>query len=287
MIAASLWISTSISRPIQKLRNSALKMAEGSLDTRITVQSKDELGQLAHAFNYMAEQIEKLLRTQRSFVSNAAHELRNPLMTLKLRIEALQDPALAADRRETYLSELAQEVTYMTQLVNALLVLARIDEGRHQADEVSYDGAALLHDLARHWRIEAQPAHISFETEIPPDLPDFPIPANDLRLVIDNLLSNAVKYTPEGRVSLRAWCESEAIKLRVEDSGHGFAPEEADQLFGRFYRASAARERQIPGTGLGLAIAQAVVDFHQGKIEASSAGIGKGAAFTVTLPLHH
>ena len=284
VIVASLWISTSISRPIQKLRNSALKMAEGSFDTRIDAHSRDEVGELAHAFNYMAEQIEKLMKTQRSFVSNAAHELRNPLMTLRLRIEALQDSSLPQTRHDIYLKELMQEVTYLSDLVGALLVLARVDEGRYQPGEAVYDGAALLHDIARHWRIEAKQVQLNFEAQIAPDLPDFPIPANDLRLVLDNLLSNAVKYTPQGSITLRAWCEAGTIKLQVADTGQGFAAEEAEHLFDRFYRAPGAREKQIPGTGLGLSIVQAVLEYHHVRIEARSAGIGKGATFTVALP---
>ncbi len=285
VIAASLWISTSISQPIQKLRNSALRMAEGAFDTRIKVTSKDEVGQLAHAFNYMAEQIEKLLRTQRSFVSNAAHELRNPLMTLKLRVEALQEGTLTDAQHELYLVELAQEIGRMSALTNALLVLARVDEGRHETDSPPYDSAALLHDLARHWRIEARAAKLDFEAQVASDLPDLPIPANDLRLILDNLLNNAIKYTPRGKVTLCASAENGAVRLRVVDTGYGFAPEEAERLFDRFYRTPEARELQIAGTGLGLAIVKAVVEYHHGTITAASEGAARGAAFTVMLPL--
>ncbi len=228
----------------------------------------------------------KLLRTQRSFVSNAAHELRNPLMTLKLRIEALQEGSLPDAQRETYLTELGQEVARMSELTTSLLVLARVDEGRHQPDTTPYDAPALLHDVARHWRIEAHQKQLDFDAQIAPDLPDFPIPANDLRLILDNLLSNAIKYTSEGRVSLRAWDGDGWLHLCIEDSGNGFSPEESEQLFSRFYRTPGARDRQVPGTGLGLAIVKAVVEYHRGTIEASSAGMDKGAAFNVELPLH-
>jgi signal transduction histidine kinase len=284
VIIASLWISGTISHPIQRLRNAALRMAEGELETRIPVESKDEIGQLSGAFNYMAEQVETLLKTQRSFVSNAAHELRTPLMTLKLRIEALADPALASDQRDAYLRELRQEVDYMAQLVTSLLTLARIDEGRYTPEGEEYDSAALVHDIARHWRIEAQRAALAFTAEIAPDLPDTDIPANDLRVVLDNLLSNALKYTTKGAVTLRAWGEMGAVKFCVSDTGLGFPPEESGQLFTRFYRSAGVRAQHIPGTGLGLAIVRAILDHHRGLIEASSEGEGQGATFIVTLP---
>jgi signal transduction histidine kinase len=285
VIAASLWISGTISRPIQRLRNSALQMAAGALDTRITDHSEDEVGQLGSAFNYMAEQLEALLQSQRSFISNAAHELRTPLMTLKLRIEGLSDPQLSSTQQADYLLELRQEVDYMAQLVTSLLTLARIDEGRHTVDAEKYDSVALLQDIARHWRIEAQKTQVKFQAEIAPDIPDLSMPANDLRIVLDNLLSNALKYTPQGVIHLRAWNEQGAIRLSVVDTGQGFTPQEADQLFTRFYRTPEVRAQHIPGTGLGLAIVHEIMKQNHGQLEAKSAGIGCGASFIVTLPV--
>jgi two-component system sensor histidine kinase BaeS len=284
VVIASLWISGTISRPIQRLRNAALHMAEGELETRIPVESQDEIGQLSGAFNYMAEQVETLLKTQRSFVSNAAHELRTPLMTLKLRIEALTDPVLAQEQHNAYLRELRQEVDYMAQLVTSLLTLARIDEGRYTPEGEEYDSAALVHDIARHWRIEAQKSALAFNAEIASDLPDTDLPANDLRVVLDNLLSNALKYTHQGAVTLRAWGEKGAVKFCVSDTGLGFPLEESGELFTRFYRSAEVRAQHIPGTGLGLAIVRAILDHHRGSIAASSKGKGQGATFIVTLP---
>ncbi|MBI1259572.1 MAG: HAMP domain-containing protein [Chloroflexi bacterium] len=285
VIAASLWISGTISRPIQHLRNLALQMAAGALHTRITDHSQDEVGQLGSAFNYMAEQLETLLQSQRSFISNAAHELRTPLMTLKLRIEGLSDPRLSSEQQAEYLLELRQEVDYMAQLVTSLLTLARIDEGRHVIDAEKYDSVALLQDIARHWRIEAQKTQVKFQAEIAPDLPDLPMPANDLRIVLDNLLGNALKYTSQGGIKLCAWNENGVIKLSVADTGQGFATQEVDQLFTRFYRTPEVRAQHIPGTGLGLAIVREILKQNRGQVEATSAGIGCGALFTVTLPI--
>ena len=285
VIAASLWISGTISRPIQRLRNSALQMAAGALDTRVTDHAEDEVGQLGSTFNYMAEQLETLLQSQRSFISNAAHELRTPLMTLKLRIEGLSDPQLGSAQQAEYLLELRQEVDYMAQLVTSLLTLARIDEGRHTVEAEKYDSVALLQDIARHWRIEAQKAQVKFQAEIAPDIPDLPMPANDLRIVLDNLLGNALKYTMQGGINLRAWNQNGVVKVSVADTGQGFATSEADQLFTRFYRTPEVRAQHIPGTGLGLAIVREILMQNRGKVEATSAGIGCGALFTVTLPL--
>lgn len=282
VIAASLWISGSISHPIQSLRDSALRMANGALDTRIHIASKDELGELARTFNYMAGQIETLMNTQRSFVSNAAHELRTPLMTLKLRAEALSEETLAPDERETYLREIHQEVDHMAELVSSLLMLARLDEGRHQTNGTVTDTVAALHDIIRHWRIEAETKGLNFVARIDSDLPDLPMSPNDLRLVLDNLLSNAIKYTAHGEIRLTVSHRKDDFTVKVNDTGVGFQPEQGAYLFERFYRSEQVRG-QFAGNGLGLSIVRSILDHYGGRIDARSPGVGQGSEFTVQL----
>lgn len=284
VIGVGLWLSGTISRPVQKLRDSALKMAEGDLSIRIASNAKDEIGQLAQAFNYMAEQLDGLMKTQRSFVSNAAHELRTPLMTVKLRVEALEDDALTPDEHTQYLREIQQEIDHMAELVSSLLVLARIDEGRHQRNGSITDTESMLHDIARHWRIESTKQGLEFFIDIPPTLPDLPLTANDLRLVLDNLLNNAVKYTTEGKVCFIVEQRQGRVEMRICDTGIGFTPEQSEKLFTRFYRSEQARS-DFNGNGLGLSIVQAILQQYGASITAKSEGIGKGATFTVTVPI--
>lgn len=283
VVIAGLWLSGTISRPVQQLRNSALKMASGALDTRIQTDAHDEVGQLAQSFNYMAEQIENLMKTQRSFVSNAAHELRTPLMTLKLRVEALEDITLPHTERVIYLNELHSEIDHMAELVSSLLVLARIDEGRHKRNGHITDTTSVLRDIARHWRIEAKQAALDFETDIPIDLPEIALTPNDLRLVLDNLLGNAIKYTQQGKVRFLVWQEeNESIIIKVCDTGTGFNPEQAGQLFTRFYRSDEARAN-FEGNGLGLSIVQSILGQYGALISAESNGIGQGSTFILRL----
>ncbi len=283
VIGASLWVSSTISRPVQHLRNSALNMARGALDTRIQISSQDEIGQLGETLNYMARQLETLMKTQRSFVSNAAHELRTPLMTLKLRAEALSDETLPADQRETYLSEIRQEIDHMAELVSSLLMLARIDEGRHAQNGIVTDTVSTLHDIVRHWRIEAETKGLQFAAQIDPSLPELPMSPNDLRVVLDNLLSNAIKYTPTGTIRLSVTHQNNMFTLKVDDTGIGFMPEQGTNLFERFYRSEDVRGK-FSGNGLGLSIVKAILDYYDGHIEVYSSGLGTGSTFTVSLP---
>lgn len=284
VIIAGLWLSGTISRPLQLLQNSAMKMANGELNTRLNHQAKDEVGQVAQSFNYMAEQIENLMKTQRSFVSNAAHELRTPLMTLKLRIEALEDDTLPTAERCNYFAELRHEIDHMTALVSSLLILARIDEGRHKTEKSITDSISALQDIARHWRIEARQAGLDYEATIPADLPNLPMNSNDLRLVLDNLLGNAIKYTQQGIISLTVQRQGQQIVMSVKDTGIGFDPQQCEQLFTRFYRSDHARA-QFEGNGLGLSIVQSILEQYDASITATSPGVNEGATFTIYVPV--
>ena len=172
----------------------------------------------------------------------------------------------------------------MAALVSSLLVLARIDEGRYDNSRSVTDTVSVLHDLARHWRIEAGKSGLDFEADIPSGLPPLPLSLNDLRLVLDNLLGNAIKYTTEGSVHLTVQMQGSQLMIRVQDTGLGFSSPQRDQLFVRFYRASSARAR-FSGNGLGLSIVKAVLESYGGWINADSGGIDQGATFTVYLPV--
>jgi signal transduction histidine kinase len=285
IVIASLWVGQTLTRPIRQLHMAALRITAGNHDERIVINRDDEIGQLAKAFNIMLDSLNALLIAQRSFVSNAAHELRAPLMSMKLRIEALSDDSIPAEESKNYLSEAADEVQHMADLVTALLTLARLDEGKHSTKLEAFDTAAFLHDTARSWRIRAAQTGIVVESDIPETIPDIALSAADLRIVLDNLLMNASKYTPSGgHIWLKARCEAKALFLEVRDTGEGFSPEIIPHLFERFYRANLDRNKAIPGNGLGLAIVDALLKQNKGSISASSKGLGQGATFSIQIP---
>ncbi|MBL8145962.1 MAG: HAMP domain-containing histidine kinase [Anaerolineae bacterium] len=283
--AASVWMGRSIVRPLRQMEDSALRMADGHLDTRITVHSTHEINALANAFNRMAEQLETLIGQQRSFVSNAAHELRRPLMAIRLRLEAIETGGLTPEQQEAYLRELDAESARMAGLVTSLLTLARLDEGHLHSPPEAYDAAAVMQDAARHWRIQAQRAGLEFQAAIPEEAPTPALPAESLRMVLDNLLSNAVKYTAHGHVRLEVGADARALHLIVSDTGEGFDPAEQGRLFERFFRSTRERPATVEGTGLGLAIVAALVAQADGTVSASSPSPGQGATFRVDLPV--
>lgn len=285
IVIASLWVGQTLTRPIRQLHMSALRITAGDHNERISMKREDEIGQLATAFNIMLDSLNALLIAQRSFVSNAAHELRAPLMSMKLRIEALSDDSIPSEERKDYLSEASDEIQHMADLVTALLTLARLDEGKHSSKLEPFDTAAFLHDTARSWRIRSAQTGVVVESDIPDTLPDIALSAADLRIVLDNLLINAAKYTPVGgHICLKARAEPKELFLEVSDTGEGFSPEIIPHLFERFYRANLDRNKSIPGNGLGLAIVEALLKQNGGTISANSAGLGKGATFSIHIP---
>ncbi len=285
-IIACLWVGKSFSDPVRELHQSALRIASGALDERIEVRGTDELGQLGAAFNTMVESLNTVFAAQRTFVSNAAHELRAPMMSLELRIEALGDSTLPASQRDLYLAECAAEVRRMAELVTSLLTLARIDEGRHLRPTEPYDAAALLQDTAHFWRIQATKVGLTFDAQLPDCLPELPVHPTDLRIMIDNLIGNAVKYSPNGgSVRWKVTETGSVIQIAVTDEGIGFTPDQADRLFDRFYRLPQPAGSAISGTGLGLAIVHSMAVMYGGSVTAKSPGLNRGSTFKITLPL--
>jgi len=215
---------------------------------------------------------------EREFVSNAAHELRNPIAGMSGAIEVLRSGAKDDPvAREHFLGRLATDVDRVSRLTRALLTLARMEAiGEGEADVVSID-------LAVEEAVGAldAPSGVELRTDIDADLAANADPVL-LRQVLIGLLTNAFKHTPApGAVTLRARAEGEAqIVIEVKDTGTGIRPEERDRVFDRFYRGSGSLERE--GFGLGLAIAKRMVDVMGGEISVSSEE-GKGSTFTIRL----
>ncbi len=201
-------------------------------------------------------------------------------------MEALQDKTLPIEQQQLYLHESVDELKHMSEMVTSLLTLARLDEGKYNITIEVFDVVALLRDIARNWRIQAQEAGLTLTVSVPDLLPLPRINPGDLRMVLDNLLSNALKYTPEGgEIRFLASNETGQLRIEVADTGIGFNPDEAEHLFERFYRSDYARSLSVMGTGLGLAIVHLLLKQYHAPLNISSQGRGQGATFVVCIPL--
>jgi signal transduction histidine kinase len=285
------WLARNLVRPIQHLTNAATQLAQGDLDTRVSPRGPQELQHLAEVFNFMAARLQTHVDELRGFAANASHELRTPLTILKLRVEALRSGALNEPRvAEQFLSEVESEVDRLTNMVNDLLDLSRMEAGLASRKRIKLDMGLIADDVCETFRIRAERASVEIRLQLDENLPELVGNEDQLQRVLLNFMDNAIRYSPQGGVvEVRVWnaIENQSVRMSVKDNGPGIAPEHLPHVFERFYRAEATRPRfgtyQGSGSGLGLAIAKSIVEFHGGKIGVRSR-LGYGALFWAELP---
>jgi PAS domain S-box-containing protein len=226
----------------------------------------------------------ELERLKSDFISTVSHELRTPLTSIK----GYVDLVLAGDvgpltpEQKEFLTIVSQNTTRLTELINDLLEIERLESGKIEFEFAELDLAEVLENVARSLHVNAEQKGLEFLTEIPSGLK---VRGDRERLaqVFLNLLSNAIKYTPAGTVELRAHQEDDAVVVEVRDTGIGISESDLQKLFQKFFRSDNPYVRKVGGTGLGLSIAKAIVERHGGTITVTSQ-LGQGSTFTVRLP---
>jgi signal transduction histidine kinase len=224
------------------------------------------------------------MRRERQFASDASHELRSPLTVLKGEISVTLSRARSAEEYREALAQLELSVDEMSVIVEDLLTLTRASAREASARNEIVDIGALVALVLERLGSIAEAKRIRL---IGPTTGDPSLARGDrvrLQRVITNLIDNALRYTPEGgAIEARVTVERAEVRVDVQDTGIGIAPEHIDRVFDRFFRADAARDRESGGTGLGLAIAKAIVDGHGGSLSVTSQ-LGRGTCFTIRLP---
>lgn len=280
LAAAVGWlISLRLTRPLLDLTRVTERMASGDLGTRADVRRRDEVGQLATAFNEMAQRVEGTVLTLRRFVADAAHELHTPLTALQTNLELLGQEA-TRQRRETLTARARSQVSRLETLTTSLLDLSSIEAGAADVAHESVDAVALIREVAELYASQAEQAGLDFALAVPPPV-TLCGEAGQLRQAVGNLLDNAVKFTPAGgTVQVALQLKAGWVTVTVTDDGSGIPEADLPHLFSRFYRGRNATAR--PGNGLGLAIVQAIAAAHGGTVGAENAH--PGARFTLRLP---
>lgn len=271
-------------KPVDHMTDIAREIGEGDLSRRIDVQSEDEMGRLAATLNWMIGRLEEAFQKQRQFAADASHELRTPLAIIQA------ESSLALDRRRTQaeyrrsLELVSGEVTYMSDIIGKLLLLAREDAGTEPANFQEVNVKDLISDLSSDLEALAQEKGVAFNLG---PLDDLMVKGDrfKLRQLFLNILDNAIRYTPSGgNVSSTLVRKNGNALVSITDTGVGIPAEELPFIFDRFYRVDKARSRADGGLGLGLAIASSIARLHGGQIEVESQ-VGKGSTFRVILPL--
>ncbi len=283
MALLSFGMSGIVAKPIVELTNAIRRMGKKS-GVRVAIKGTDETAELARAINRMSEQIEAHDKVRDEFVSNASHELKTPLATMKVLSETIlyeehPDPAMMKE----FFQDVNHEVDRLSRVITDLLRLVKIDEtesGEPASVPVRLD--AVAERAVKRLMPLAQKKGIALHAS----LKEATVMGEDLRLeqVAINLIENAIKYTDTGSVSVFVTVEDKEVLLRVKDTGIGIPEEAQAHLFERFYRVDKARSRGTGGTGLGLSIVEKIVAVYGGYMEVESEA-GNGSTFTARFPL--
>jgi two-component system phosphate regulon sensor histidine kinase PhoR len=228
-------------------------------------------------------ELRNLQTMRRMFVGNVSHELRTPLAGIKAVIETLQDGAVNDPQAAMeFLDKAHAETDSMTQMIDELIELSRIETGRTKLELAEMDLNQLAGEVIGRLTVQAERKQITVRTEFAPDLPAVKADRQRMQEVITNILHNAIKFTPSGgRIEIKTQSAENAVTLRVTDTGIGISQDDLPHIFERFFKADKSRTRE--GSGLGLAIAKHIIQAHGGKIWVESRE-GQGSTFGFSLP---
>jgi two-component system OmpR family sensor kinase len=285
----SIPLARSITAPLEKLAKLARVFGDGDLSARSEVKGGDEIGDLARAFDEMADRVVNLRRSEKELLANVSHELRTPLARIRMALDLVQggDSETAA----SYVADIEEDLEELERLLDDVMTAARLDISRG----VSGDGLPPLRRrvLAGRELLEASEARFArrfqdrtLTCRIADNLPSVNADPSLLRRVLDNLLDNAVKFSDDGSaIELSAAASSDGAELVIEVSDHGIgiAPADLNRIFEPFFRADRSRTRATGGVGLGLALARRIVEAHDGTISAESE-LAAGTRFRVAVP---
>ena len=284
-ILVSLLMSRGVAAPVRVLTTASRRIADGHYDERVQPVGSDELGQLAHSFNQMAEKLEEVEAMRRQLIGDVSHELRTPLTSIKGSMEGLMDGVLPA-APETF-KQIHQEADRLARLVDDLQELSRVEAGAYPLDIHPVAVSTLVQTTLKRFIAQAQNKQIGLRSDMPADLPPVLADQDRITQVLTNLVGNALQYTPEGgEVTILSARHGDEIHLSIVDTGIGIPAEHLPHLFARFYRVDKSRSRQTGGgSGIGLTIARHLVEAHGGHIWAESEGEGEGSTFTFSLKI--
>lgn len=290
-ILGALLLTRMMSEPIKRLAEAAQSVGKGKLDYQITINSKDELGDLAREFNRMTQQLKELDNLKSDFVSSVTHELRSPLISLRMFMDMFLkgNAGPLTDKQKEYLTTMKKSSERLNSFIDDLLDVAKIERGKIEVNVQPAEIDPVIQDIAKLFQPQVEQKKMQLILKVADNLPKLAADEDRTRQVITNLLSNAVKFTPEnGSITLSASLQADPrfVEVIVADTGMGIPPDQLDSIFNKFEQVKGIREKikGPKGTGLGLAIVKGIVEAQKGKIWVTSE-LKKGSEFHFTIPV--
>lgn len=283
-------LAKGITKPLREMQESAAAMARGDYNTRILIDTNDEVGQLGKSLNILAQELArfvgntaKMEKLRRDFMANISHELRTPLTLIRGYTEALLDGTISAAEAEKYHCLMRDETVRLEGLINELLDLSRLQAGSAPLTVERLPLAAIAEGIVTMLKQRAEQSSVALELEVSAANSEIMGNGDRLTQLMLILLDNALKFTPSGgSIKVAVSRERGKVLLVIQDTGVGIALEDLPFIWERFYKADKAHTRQA-GTGLGLAIAREIIDRHGASAEIVSQ-LGEGTTFRIVFP---
>ncbi len=284
-----------LTKRIQTLTNALRQFTAGEFNRRIPVPGSDELSEMANAFNFMAETIEKNVRQlqkndlqRRELVANISHDLRSPLASIQGYLETIlmKQQELPPERQKEFLEITLRNVIHLSRLVNQLFELSKLDGNEIRLHAEPFSLSELLQDIVLKFKPLSDEKHISLESDIPEGIPLVFGDIGMIERVISNLIENAIKYSPShGHIFISLQKEGRTVRFMIKDQGPGISETDLPHIFDRFYMADKSRTKGKHGSGLGLAIAQRILKKHNSRLTVKSK-TGEGTQFSFSLVIN-
>jgi signal transduction histidine kinase len=296
-ISFGFFISAALTERIHKLADGTEQIAAGDLSVRVEIPGNDELASLAKTFNAMVTRLDEadkekraLEQTRRDLVAWVSHDLRTPLASMRVMLEAMSDGVVTdAETVQRYLRDTQTEIRHLSRLIDDLFELAQLDAGHLALNLESSSLRDLISDTLTSMHAHAERRKIKLEGHVDQGIDPVVMAPDKIQRVLDNLIGNALRHTPPGgQVTLEVHSMGDKVQVEVADTGDGIAPNDLPHIFESFFRGEKSRSRDdqgLRGVGLGLAIAKGLVEAHGGRIWVKSEP-GHGSTFAFTLPRH-
>lgn len=260
-----------ISAPIIKINKAAQNIAAGNFSERVDITTRDEIGQLASTFNFMASSIEKAEQNRQRFISDISHELRTPMTSISGFVQGMLDGTITDADRDYYLQIVLEESTRLTKLVNDMLEMSKMQSEEFKLDIAPFNITELICTCLIEFEKKIEDKSLDVNVDFRPEKLITLGDKDQIKRVLINLLDNAVKFSHSGTtIDVNTWIEHGKAHVSVSNTGDGVKDEDLKYIFDRFYKTDKSREKDRTGAGLGLSLVKNIIRLHKQSIKAKS-----------------
>ncbi|WP_304943368.1 HAMP domain-containing sensor histidine kinase [Vallitalea guaymasensis] len=277
--------SRRITKTFQQMNKTARSIANGNFESRIVINTNDDIGELATNLNFMAAELGKLEEMRRSFIANISHDFRSPLTSIKGFVQAILDGTIPHENQDRYLNIVLDETNRLSNLTNEILLLTNLENNGVQLNYTEFDIHLVIREVLIKFegKIREKKMHITLLI----DEKQIIVSADKDKIerVIYNLIDNAVKFCNKGdRITIETTKFKDKVNISIKDNGPGIKEDEIKYIFNRFHKADRSRGEDKKGTGLGLSIVKEIITAHGETINVNSKiNVGTEFVFTLTI----